>query len=74
MKLWFADTGQEASQDCDSKRRKTSTIAPNYCPETASTLSLGSNLAMLHKERDPQIEPVGLPEMESQKLKLERPQ
>lgn len=25
---------------------------------------------MLHKERDPQIEPCGLPEMESQKLKL----
>lgn len=38
MELWFADTGQEASMDCDSKRRKTSTIAPNYCSETASIL------------------------------------
>lgn len=38
MKPWFSDIGQEAAQDCNPKRRKTSTLAPDYCLEAVSML------------------------------------
>lgn len=33
IKSWLSDFGQRAAQVCDPKKRKTSTLAPDYCLE-----------------------------------------